>query len=130
MQIELGLIAATALAGAAIQLRVLAMLQLKLKQIKADQRRRDEEVEARAAERFKDVEKDLQDWEREHGSGMTSPRLRRPDTTGRSIRRHSGGQKGATPFRFIRLSSTTIGWRKGFSSPRKPQAKRWAPFLF
>jgi hypothetical protein len=84
MQIELGLIAACGLAGAAIQLRVLALLKIKLKQIKEDQKRRDEEIEAQAAERFKEIDRDLTEWEKEHGSGFTRPKLQSPDTAARS----------------------------------------------
>lgn len=74
MQIEIGLVAAAALAGTAIQLRVLALLQIKLKQIKMEQKRRNEEVEARAAERFAEIEKDLVRWERDHGHGRDASR--------------------------------------------------------
>jgi hypothetical protein len=66
MQIELGLLGAVALMGIAIQLRVLAVLQRKLREIAAEQRKRDEEAEAHAAERFADVLKEREEWEKEH----------------------------------------------------------------
>lgn len=67
MQILLGLIAAVFLMGAAVQLRVLAVLRKKLKEISEEEKRREEEVEARAAEQFEGVTKDLERWEKEHG---------------------------------------------------------------
>ncbi|KZS93098.1 hypothetical protein SISNIDRAFT_486029 [Sistotremastrum niveocremeum HHB9708] len=72
MEIELGLIAAVALAGAAVQLRVYVVLKKKLKEIEDEQKRRDQEFDARAAERIAAVDKDLERWEREHGKGADS----------------------------------------------------------
>lgn len=68
MQIELGLIAAVALMGAAVQLRILSVLHLKLQEITAEQKKRDEDAELQAAERFVDVMKEQEDWEREHST--------------------------------------------------------------
>ncbi|KZV92487.1 hypothetical protein EXIGLDRAFT_768929 [Exidia glandulosa HHB12029] len=67
MQILLGLIAAVFLMGAAVQFRVLAVLRKKLQEISDEEKRREEEVEARAAERFEVVGKDLDRWEKDHG---------------------------------------------------------------
>ena len=61
------MIGAFALMGVAIQLRVLKMLQMKLKEISREQKRRDEELEAQAAARFQSTTKELAEWEHEHG---------------------------------------------------------------
>lgn len=66
MQIELGLLAAVALMGMAVQFRVLQILRKKLKEIEQEQRRRDDAAVARAAERFAELEKEKEQWEREH----------------------------------------------------------------
>ena len=68
MEIELGLMGAVSLMGIAVQLRVLKILQRKLKEIKAEQRRLDAEAEAHAADRFAEIEREKQEWEREHPS--------------------------------------------------------------
>ena len=65
--IELGLIAAVALAGAAVQMRLLTVLKLRLQQIKEEHHRRDAELEAKAQERFKDVEAAREEWEKKYG---------------------------------------------------------------
>ncbi|KAH8120443.1 hypothetical protein DFH11DRAFT_1685736 [Phellopilus nigrolimitatus] len=67
MQIELGLIGAFTLMGVAVQLRVLKILQYKLKEISREQNRRNEELEAQAASRFTMTAKELADWEKDHG---------------------------------------------------------------
>ncbi|KAI0033391.1 hypothetical protein K488DRAFT_47717 [Vararia minispora EC-137] len=66
MQIELGLIGAIAVMGAAVQFRILKILQRKLKEITEEQRRRDAVDDAKAAERFLDIEKEKEEWSREH----------------------------------------------------------------
>ncbi|GLB36043.1 putative protein with domain of unknown function (DUF4203) [Lyophyllum shimeji] len=66
MQIELGLIGAVALMGAAVQLRILAVLHRKLDEISEEQKRRDEEAELHAAGRFSDVRREQAEWEKEH----------------------------------------------------------------
>ncbi|GJE85732.1 atrophin-1 family-like protein [Phanerochaete sordida] len=66
MEIELGLMGAVALMGIAVQLRILNILQRKLREIKEEQRRLDVEAEARAAAHFADVEREKEEWEREH----------------------------------------------------------------
>ncbi|KIK28364.1 hypothetical protein PISMIDRAFT_90851, partial [Pisolithus microcarpus 441] len=66
MQIELGLIGAVALMGGAVQLRILRVLQRKLKEIAEEQRRRDEEAELDASGRFADLEKEKKEWETDH----------------------------------------------------------------
>jgi hypothetical protein len=66
MQIELGLMAAVALMGGAVQLRVLAVLQRKLKEIAEEQKKRDEEAEIQATNRFAGVSKEREEWERNH----------------------------------------------------------------
>jgi hypothetical protein len=66
MEIELGLLGAVALMGIAVQLRILKILQRKLKEIKAEQHRLDKEAEDRAASRFAELEREKDEWEREH----------------------------------------------------------------
>lgn len=68
MQIELGLIAAIALMGIAVQLRVLSVLRLKLQEISEEQKKRDEEAELHAAERFAGVRREQEEWEEDHPS--------------------------------------------------------------
>lgn len=66
MQIELGIIGAVSLMGIAVQLRILKVLQKKLHEIQEDQKKRDEEAELQATERFSSVMKDRDQWEKEH----------------------------------------------------------------
>lgn len=66
MQIEIGLIAAIWLMGIAVQLRILHVLQRKLREIKEEHRRREQQNEAKSAERFSRVEREKAEWEREH----------------------------------------------------------------
>ncbi|CAG8519874.1 15482_t:CDS:2, partial [Acaulospora colombiana] len=73
MQIELGMIGAVTIMGMAVQARVLIALQAKLREINAEQERRNAEVEAKAAARFDAVNRELEDWEREHGKGGRNP---------------------------------------------------------
>jgi len=63
MQIELGLMAAIALMGIAVQLRVLKLLERKLKEISQMQKQQDEEEERRAADRFAGLDEEKQEWE-------------------------------------------------------------------
>lgn len=67
MEIELGLIGAFTLIGAAVQLRVLRVLQYKLKEITKEQKKREAELEAQATDRYAETAKDLEDWEKLHG---------------------------------------------------------------
>jgi len=67
MQIELGLLGAVALMGGAVQLRVLQVLQRKLEEIAAEQRRQDAEAETVAAEKLVGLEQEKKDWEHRHG---------------------------------------------------------------
>ena len=68
MQIELGLMVAVALMGIAIQLRVLKLLQRKLREISEMQKKRNEEEERRAAERFASLDMEKQEWEAQRKS--------------------------------------------------------------
>ncbi|KAI9512844.1 hypothetical protein F5148DRAFT_650634 [Russula earlei] len=99
MQIEIGLIGAISLMGIAVQLRVLQVLQRKLREIKEEQKRRDRQDEAKAAERFANLEREKAEWEREHPSlskhGRTDSEfsgttLLRDSNFGTRPRRHSG----------------------------------------
>ena len=67
MEVEIGLIAAVSLMGAAVQLRVLKVLKRKLAEINEEERKREVLAEEKAVKRFENVESDLTDWEREHG---------------------------------------------------------------
>jgi len=66
MQIELGLIGAVALMGAAVQLRILKVLQRKLKEIAEETKKQDEEAEIQAASRLSDLNKEREAWEKDH----------------------------------------------------------------
>jgi hypothetical protein len=68
MQIELGLIGAVALMGIAVQFRILKVLQKKLREIAEEMRRRDEEAEVEATERFNHIIQERDTWERDHPS--------------------------------------------------------------
>ncbi|GJJ08844.1 hypothetical protein Clacol_003063 [Clathrus columnatus] len=70
MAIEIGLIAAVALAGTAIQLQVLQTLKRKLAEINAEEEKREQVAEEKAVKRFEHVQHDLDEWEKEHGSKM------------------------------------------------------------
>ncbi|KAF8807698.1 hypothetical protein BYT27DRAFT_7189790 [Phlegmacium glaucopus] len=68
MQIELGLIGAIALMGTAVQFRILKVLQKKLREIAEEMKKRDEEAELQATERFDHIAKERDAWEKEHPS--------------------------------------------------------------
>lgn len=98
MQIELGLISAVALMGAAVQLRILSVLRNKLQEISAEQKKRDEEAELQAAGRFDHLSKEREEWEKEH------------PTLNRHIRQQSG------------LSTMPLmGDQDGSASPTTPE---------
>ena len=99
MQIELGLIGAFALMGMAVQLRILKILQIKMREIKREQKQRDEELEAQATARFASTAKDLEEWEKLHGKrGSSSPFLKdadinSPDTEDTSLTLPYGSER-------------------------------------
>ncbi|KAG2159744.1 uncharacterized protein EDB93DRAFT_1260096 [Suillus bovinus] len=66
MEIELGLIGAIALMGGAVQLRILRILQRKLKEIAEEEKKRDEEAEINAAGKFRELSKEQEEWEQDH----------------------------------------------------------------
>ncbi|KAL5640828.1 hypothetical protein ACGC1H_001348 [Rhizoctonia solani] len=68
MQIELGLIAAVALMGGAVQFRMLGLLKKRLIEINQEQRRREEDAEIAAAERLGAFDDQLDEWEKRHGN--------------------------------------------------------------
>lgn len=68
MEIELGLIGAIALMGGAVQLRILRVLQRKLKEIAEEEKKRDEEAELSASGRFAELSKEQEEWDRDHPS--------------------------------------------------------------
>ncbi|PBK77442.1 hypothetical protein ARMSODRAFT_949365 [Armillaria solidipes] len=67
IQIELGLLGAVALMGAAVQLRILSVLQHKLKEISQEQQKQNDDAEQNAAGRFNVVLRERSQWEKEHG---------------------------------------------------------------
>ena len=67
MEVEIGLIAAVSLMGAAVQLRVLKILKRKLAEINAEERKREALAEEKAVMRFEHVQRDLEEWEKAHG---------------------------------------------------------------
>ncbi|KAG9006291.1 hypothetical protein FRB93_008780 [Tulasnella sp. JGI-2019a] len=69
MMIELGLIAAVAAMGVAVQLRFYQVLKKKLQEIREAEARREKEDEEKAARRFENVQRELVEWEMEHGDG-------------------------------------------------------------
>ncbi|KAG8914118.1 hypothetical protein FRC01_004217 [Tulasnella sp. 417] len=75
MVIELGLIGAISVMGAAVQLRFLQVFMQKLKEITQAEAQREQEREEKAAQRFTVVERDRLLWEREHGTGRDSETL-------------------------------------------------------
>jgi len=68
MEIELGLMGAIALMGGAVQLRILRVLQRKLKEIAEEEKKRDEEAELSASGRLAELSKEQDEWERDHPS--------------------------------------------------------------
>ncbi|CAE6463388.1 unnamed protein product [Rhizoctonia solani] len=68
MQIELGLIAAVALMGGAVQFRMLGLLKRRLLEINQEQRKREEDAEIAAAERLGAFDEQLEEWEKQHGN--------------------------------------------------------------
>ncbi|KAI0283377.1 hypothetical protein BGY98DRAFT_1087853 [Russula aff. rugulosa BPL654] len=93
MEIEIGLIGAVWLMGIAVQLRVLQVLQRKLKEIKAEQKRRERLDEAKNAERFSRLEQEKDSWEREH-SGLVKHDRTDSEFSGTTL--HRGGD-GSMP---------------------------------
>lgn len=71
MMIELGLIAAVALMGVAVQLRFYQILKRKMREIEEQERKREMERDEKAAERFRTAKTELDDWEKEHGEAAT-----------------------------------------------------------
>ncbi|KAI0307912.1 hypothetical protein B0F90DRAFT_1678336 [Multifurca ochricompacta] len=90
MQIELGLIGAVALMGIAVQLRILHVLRRKLKEIAAEQKRRERQDNAEAAERFSKLELEKAEWEKEH-PGLDKYDRRYSEFSGTTLLR--GGDK-------------------------------------
>jgi len=68
MEIELGLIGAVALMGGAVQLRILRVLQRKLKEIAEEEKKRDVEAEISASGRLAELSKEQEEWEHDHPS--------------------------------------------------------------
>ncbi|QRV90711.1 hypothetical protein RhiJN_18729 [Ceratobasidium sp. AG-Ba] len=71
-QIELGLIAAIALMGGAVQFRMLGVLKKRLQEINEEQRKREEDAEIAAAERLGAFDEHLDEWEKRHGNRVGS----------------------------------------------------------
>lgn len=75
MVIELGLIGAISVMGAAVQLRFLSVFMQRLREITQAEAQREKEREEKAAQRFTVVERDRLLWEKEHGTGRDSETL-------------------------------------------------------
>ena len=61
------MIGAVAIMGMAVQARILVVLQARLREITAEQEKKNAEIEAKAAERFANVGGEIEEWEKEHG---------------------------------------------------------------
>jgi len=94
MQIEIGLIGAIWLMGIAVQLRILHVLQQKLREIKAEQKRRQRRDEAKSAERFSRLEQEKAEWEREH---PTLGKHDRTDSEFSGATLLKGGERSSSP---------------------------------
>lgn len=94
MQIEIGLIGAISLMGIAVQLRILHVLQRKLREIKEEQRRRERQNDAKSAERFARLEQEKAEWEREHPSLNKHGRT---DSEFSGLTLLRGGESSSTP---------------------------------
>lgn len=66
MEVELGLIAAIALMGGAVQLRVLAVLKRKLHEIAEEQEKQEHQTVLRGADQIAALEREKEQWEKEH----------------------------------------------------------------
>lgn len=97
MQIELGLIAAVAVIGTAVQLRILSVLQRKLKEIAAEQKKRDEEAEIQAADRFGLVLREKEVWEKEHSGRGKHARYESGVSSMPLMKDHDGSTSPLTP---------------------------------
>ena len=109
MQIEIGLIGAIWLMGIAVQLRILHLLQQKLREIKTEQKRRERQDEAKSAERFSRLEQEKALWEREH------PGLEKHDRTDSEFSGTTplkGGERTSSP----RADDSNFGTRPRRSS--------------
>ncbi|KAJ8083907.1 hypothetical protein AAF712_000816 [Marasmius tenuissimus] len=96
MQIELGLMGALALMGIAVQLRVLRVLQYKLREIAAEQKVRDEEAETQASSRLALLERERAEWEKDHS--MNSMSKQYSNMSGMPLMKdHDGSASPATP---------------------------------
>ena len=96
MQIELGLMAAVALMGIALQLRILKLLQRKLKEISEMQKKQDEEEEHRAAQRFASLDMEKQEWETQRKSVLHHGR-NESDLSGIALLEGGKGSAPGTP---------------------------------
>lgn len=75
MVVELGLVGAISVMGAAVQLRFMQVFMQRLKEITQAEAQREQEREDKAAQRFTGVERDRLLWEKEHGNGRDSETL-------------------------------------------------------
>lgn len=95
MQIELGLIGAVALMGVAVQFRILRILQRKLREIAEEMKKKDEEAEVQATERFHQIAEERKAWENDHPLKHSSTLSSMPDSPsaglGNSRTRHLSG---------------------------------------
>ena len=126
MQIELGMIAAITVMGMAVQARVLVALQARLREINAEQDRKNAEIEAKAAARFTRMDEELAEWEREHGSGAKNRYPYKPDDLEASRTLTPDTRRASSQFSVFKGSkekgrlSLTMG---DLSSPPQPTLK-------
>ncbi|KAF9270137.1 hypothetical protein L218DRAFT_888504 [Marasmius fiardii PR-910] len=97
MQIELGLMGALSLMGIAVQLRVLRVLQYKLREIAAEQKQRDEESEAQASSRLALLERERDDWEKDHSMNKHDRKFSSHSVGTPLMKDHDGSNSPTTP---------------------------------
>jgi hypothetical protein len=128
MQIELGLIGAVSLMGIAVQLRILTVLRKKLAEIAEEQKKRDEEAEIQASDRFAGVMAEREQWEKDHptshsrkASGLsTMPLMMHNESPSPTEDRRSSTLDDSQPGPHSRLSVYTLAGtqeNKGSQSP-------------
>jgi len=130
MQIELGIMGAVAIMGMAVQARILVVLQARLREITAEQEKKNAEIEAKAAERFANIDGDIEEWEKEHGELLGREPFRKlqdleaSPTLGPESERPSSQFSLMGTRRQMKLSGTM-----GATSQTPPEEKNDAPLL-
>ncbi|KAG7099123.1 hypothetical protein E1B28_000996 [Marasmius oreades] len=107
MQIELGLMGALTLIGISVQLRVLRVLQYKLREITVEQKQRDEEAEAQASSRLALLDRERDEWEKDHSMNKHGRQFSSLSTGTPLMKDHDGSASPTTPER--RSDVTHVG---------------------